>query len=235
MLLGHLMEIRLHENLTISSVDPKQAVQEYKDEVLSKAMETMDEEGLAFVKEDLESPCTEEIAVFRAFAEVVDQSKDQIVVIDTAPTGHTLLLLDASEAYHKEISRSSGEIPESVRNLLPKLRDEAYTSIVITTLPETTPVLEASRLEDDLLRANISIHWWVINQSFYITDTKDPVLAKKAQEELVWIQKVKELSNGQFAIIPWSIQEPKGIEGLHQLLNVKQKKIRLGEITNENN
>ena len=86
-----------------------------------------------------------------AFAEVVDQSKDQIVVIDTAPTGHTLLLLDASEAYHKEISRSSGEIPESVRNLLPKLRDEAYTSIVITTLPETTPVLEASRLEDDLL------------------------------------------------------------------------------------
>lgn len=213
----------LHENLTISSVDPKQAVQEYKDEVLSKAMETMDEEGLSFVKEDLESPCTEEIAVFRAFAEVVEKSKDQIVVIDTAPTGHTLLLLDASEAYHKEISRSSGEIPESVRNLLPKLRDEAYTSIVITTLPETTPVLEASRLEDDLLRANISIHWWVINQSFYITDTKDPVLARKAQEELVWIQKVKELSNGQFAIIPWSIQEPKGIEGLNQLLSVETK------------
>lgn len=217
-------ENMLHENLSVSSVDPKQAVQEYKDEVLSKAMETMDEEGLAFVKEDLESPCTEEIAVFRAFAEVVDQSKDQIVVIDTAPTGHTLLLLDASEAYHKEISRSSGEIPESVRNLLPKLRDEAYTSIVITTLPETTPVLEASRLEDDLLRANISIHWWVINQSFYITDTKDPVLAKKAQEELVWIQKVKELSNGQFAIIPWSITEPKGIEGLNQLLSIDKYK-----------
>lgn len=213
----------LHENLTISSVDPKQAVQEYKDEVLSKAMETMDEEGLAFVKEDLESPCTEEIAVFRAFADVVDQSTDQIVVIDTAPTGHTLLLLDASEAYHKEISRSSGEIPESVRNLLTKLRDETYTSIVITTLPETTPVLEASRLEDDLLRANISIHWWVINQSFYTTDTKDPILAKKAQEELVWIQRVKELSNGQFAIIPWSIQEPKGIEGLDQLLNIETK------------
>ncbi len=213
----------LHENLTISSVDPKQAVQDYKDEVLSKAMETMDEEGLAFVKEDLESPCTEEIAVFRSFAEVVDQSEDQIVVIDTAPTGHTLLLLDASQAYHKEISRSSGEIPKAVRNLLPKLRDDAYTSIVITTLLETTPVLEASRLEDDLLRANISIHWWVINQSFYITDTKDPVLANKAQEELVWIQKVKELSNGQFAIIPWSIKEPKGVEGLNQLLNLQTK------------
>lgn len=213
----------LHENLTISSVDPKQAIKQYKEEVLTKAMETMDEEGLAFVKEDLESPCTEEIAVFRAFAEVVDESNDQIVVIDTAPTGHTLLLLDASEAYHKEISRSSGEIPDSVRNLLPKLRDEAYTSIVITTLPETTPVLEAIRLEDDLLRANIAIHWWVINQSFYVTNTKEPILVKKAQEELVWIQKVKELSNGQFAILPWSITEPKGIDGLHQLLNVNTK------------
>lgn len=210
----------LHENLTISSVDPKKAVQDYKDEVLTKASETMDEEGLAFVKEDLESPCTEEIAVFRAFAEVVDQSKDQIVVIDTAPTGHTLLLLDASEAYHKEISRSSGEIPESVRNLLPKLRDEAYTSIIITTLPETTPVLEAKRLEEDLHRAGIAIHWWVINQSFYVTTTTDPVLVKKAQEEQVWIENVKELSHGQFAIIPWSIQEPKGMAGLHQLLQI---------------
>ncbi|MFB6468644.1 arsenical pump-driving ATPase [Cytobacillus sp. Hz8] len=210
----------LHENLTISSVDPKKAVQDYKDEVLTKASETMDEEGLAFIKEDLESPCTEEIAVFRAFAEVVDQSKDQIVVIDTAPTGHTLLLLDASEAYHKEISRSSGEIPESVRNLLPKLRDEAYTSIIITTLPETTPVLEAKRLEEDLHRAGIAIHWWVINQSFYVTSTTDPVLVKKAQEEQVWIENVKELSHGQFAIIPWSIQEPKGMTGLHQLLQL---------------
>lgn len=212
----------LHENLTISSVDPKQAVQDYKDEVLSKASETMDEEGLAFVKEDLESPCTEEISVFRAFAEVVDQSKDQIVVIDTAPTGHTLLLLDASEAYHKEISRSSGEIPESVRQLLPKLRDGGYTSIIITTLPETTPVLEAKRLEEDLLRAGIAIHWWVINQSFYVTNTTDPVLVKKAQEEQTWIEKVKELSLGQFAIIPWSIQEPKGMEGLHQLLQIEK-------------
>lgn len=211
---------QLHENLTISSVDPKKAVQEYKDEVLAKAIETMDEEGLAFIKEDLESPCTEEIAVFREFAQVVDESKDRIVVIDTAPTGHTLLLLDASEAYHKEVARSSGEIPDSVKNLLPKLRDENYTSIVITTLPETTPVLEASRLEEDLKRANISINWWVINQSFYITNTTDPVLSKKAQDELVWIEEVREKSNGQFVIIPWSIKEPKGEDGLHELLQM---------------
>ncbi|WP_050614139.1 arsenical pump-driving ATPase [Bacillus testis] len=208
----------LHENLSISSIDPKKVVQEYKDEVISKASETMDEDGLAYIKEDLESPCTEEIAVFRAFADVVAESKDRIVVIDTAPTGHTLLLLDASEAYHKEISRSSGEIPESVRELLPKLRDESYTSIIITTLPEATPVFEATRLEKDLQRANIAIHWWVINQSFYVTDTLDAILAQKAQAEKNWIQRVNELSNGHMVIIPWSVQEPKGTDGLNHLL-----------------
>lgn len=210
----------LHENLTISSIDPKKAVYAYKEEVLAKARETLDEDGVSFVKEDLESPCTEEIAIFRAFAEVIEQSKDQLVVIDTAPSGHTLLLLDASEAYNKEISRSSGDIPESVRSLLPKLRDKNHTSVIITTLPEATPVLEASRLEEDLQRANISTHWWVVNQSFSMTSTKDPVLVRRAKNEQVWIQKVHGLSNGQFAIIPWSIEEPKGIEGLHQLLTI---------------
>ncbi len=216
-----LGENGLHENLTISSIDPKKVVQEYKDEVLNKARETMDEDGLAYIKEDLESPCTEEIAVFRAFANVIAESKDQIVVIDTAPTGHTLLLLDASEAYHKEISRSSGEIPDSVRDLLPKLRDDSYTSIIIITLPEATPVFEATRLEEDLKRANIAIHWWVINQSFYITDTRDSILAQKAQAEINWIQRVDDLSHGQMVIIPWSIHEPKGIDGLNHLLQSK--------------
>lgn len=216
-----LGENGLHENLTISSIDPKKVLKEYKDEVLNKARETMDENGLAFIKEDLESPCTEEIAVFRAFANVIAESKDQIVVIDTAPTGHTLLLLDASEAYHKEISRSSGEIPDSVRDLLPKLRDDSYTSIIITTLPEATPVFEATRLEEDLKRAEITIHWWVLNQSFYITDTEDPILTQKAQAEINWIQRVDDLSHGQMVIIPWSIHEPKGIDGLKYLLQIK--------------
>ncbi|MFJ7831632.1 arsenical pump-driving ATPase [Peribacillus sp. NPDC097197] len=210
----------LYDNLTISSIDPKKVVEEYKDEVLSKASETMDEEGLAFIKEDLESPCTEEIAVFRALANVVAQSKDSMVVIDTAPTGHTLLLLDASEAYHKEISRSSGDIPEPVRDLLPKLRDGSYTSIIITTLPEMTPVLEAKRLAEDLKRANISIHWWLINQSFFVTDTMEPMLTRKAKGEKKWIEKVKELSGNQTVILPWSREEPKGIKQLHQILDM---------------
>ena len=161
----------LGENLTISSINPEIEVEKYKQEVLSTAGEGLDEEGLAYLKEDLESPCTEEIALFRAFAEVVEKSENEIVVIDTAPTGHTLLLLDSTEAYHKEMSRSTGDVPESVKKLLPRLRNPEETGVVIVTLAEATPVLEASRLQEDLKRAQIDPKWWVINQSLYATDT----------------------------------------------------------------
>lgn len=157
----------LHDKLTISRINPKEEVEAYKNEVLSKVSKELDEEALAYIQEDLNSPCTEEIAVFRAFADVVARAKDEIIVIDTAPTGHTLLLLDAAQSYHKELARSTGEIPENVKTLLPRLRNPKETSVVIVTLPEATPVLEASRLQDDLKRADIVPKWWVINQSRY--------------------------------------------------------------------
>ena len=132
-----------NQNLTISSINPKVEVEKYKAAVIAKSGKDLDEAGLAYLKEDLESPCTEEIAVFQAFAEVVAKSENEIVVIDTAPTGHTLLLLDASQSYSKEIERSAGEVPESARRLLPQIRNPKETSVVIVTLAEVTPVLEA--------------------------------------------------------------------------------------------
>lgn len=110
-------------NITISRIDPKVEVENYRKEVIEQAKDTVDEEGLAYLEEDLRSPCTEEIAVFRALADIVERANDEIVVIDTAPTGHTLLLLDAAQTYHKEIARSTGEVPQSVKNLLPRLRN----------------------------------------------------------------------------------------------------------------
>src|SRR5699024_198641 len=121
-------------SLSISSINPTEEVEKYKKEVLSTVGQEQDDGGLAYLKEDLESPCTEEIAVFRAFAEVVERSENEIVVIDTAATGHTLLLLDSTEAYDKEMSRSTGDIPESVKKLLPRLRNSEETDVVIVTL-----------------------------------------------------------------------------------------------------
>jgi len=196
--------------ITLSKIDEKEELERYKEEVLSKARETMSDDDLAYVEEDLRSPCTQEIAVFRAFAEIVDRSENEVVVIDTAPTGHTLLLLDSTQSYHKEIQRSQGDIPESVKKLLPKLRDEKEAEVIIVTLAETTPVHEAMRLLNDLERAGIHNKWWVINSSFYATNTTNAILKVKAGNEVQWINKVNEISKGNFAVIEWMRSEVKG-------------------------
>ena len=147
----------LHEEMgiTLSHIDEKLELEKYKKEVLAKAKETMSDADIEYVEEDLRSPCTQEIAVFRAFADIVEKSENEVVVIDTAPTGHTLLLLESTQSYNKEIARSQGDIPESVKKLLPKLNDKDITEVIIVTLPETTPVFEALRLQQDLNRAGI--------------------------------------------------------------------------------
>jgi arsenite-transporting ATPase len=203
--------------ITLSSIDEKKELEKYKEEVLNKARETMSEEDLEYVEEDLRSPCTQEIAVFRAFAEIVEGSENQVVVIDTAPTGHTLLLLDSTESYNNEIQRSQGDIPEAVKNLLPRLRNVEETEVIIVTLAETTPVYEAMRLEDDLKRAGINSKWWVVNSSLLATNTSNEILKAKANNEVVWINKVNEVSRGNFAVIEWKSQELKG-ENLLDLL-----------------
>ncbi|MGL5515144.1 MAG: ArsA-related P-loop ATPase, partial [Sporomusa sp.] len=175
----------------------------YQNEVLDKARETMNDADLAYVEEDLRSPCTQEIAVFRAFAEVVSKAENEVVVIDTAPTGHTLLLLDSTQSYHKEVERTKGETPIAVQRLLPRLRDEEQTEIIIVTLPEATPVFEASRLRDDLQRAGINNKWWVVNQCISMTDTNSKILIARAEAEKEWLEKVKQISGGNFVAIAW--------------------------------
>jgi arsenite-transporting ATPase len=191
------------ENITLSKIDEKQELLNYRNEVLSKARETMSEDDIAYIEEDLRSPCTQEIAVFRAFAEIVDKAENEVVVIDTAPTGHTLLLLDSTQSYHKEVQRTKGEIPISVQRLLPRLRDNKQTEVVIVALPEATPVYEALRLRDDLRRAGINNKWWVVNQCLSLTDTSNPMLIARAREEQQWLNKVKEISTDNFVAIPW--------------------------------
>ncbi|WP_367569099.1 arsenical pump-driving ATPase [Lacrimispora sp.] len=197
-------------SITMSHIDEKEELRRYQEEVLKKARETMSEDDVAYVEEDLRSPCTQEIAVFRAFAEIVDRAENEVVVIDTAPTGHTLLLLDSTQSYHREVKRTQGDIPESVKKLLPRLRNADETSVIIVTLAETTPVFEAMRLEEDLKRAEIATKWWVINSSLYATETSNQLLKAKASHEVEWINKVDELSHGHFAVINWSAEDVKG-------------------------
>lgn len=216
---AHIDEVLKHQtgNITVSRIDPKVEVEKYQQEVIEASKHELDEEGIAYLEEDLRSPCTEEIAVFRAFANIVEKANDEIIVIDTAPTGHTLLLLDSTQAYHKEMERSTGEVPLSVQQLLPRLRNPKETTVVIVTLAEATPVHEASRLQDDLNRANITPKWWVINQSLYATHTIDPILHGRSVSEIEWIKEVEGHSNNNNVIIPWKIRNPVGYEAIKEL------------------
>ena len=199
------------ENITLSHIDEQKVLSAYKETVLSKARaNNLNEEDIAYIEEDLRSPCTQEIAVFREFASIVDRCENEVVVIDTAPTGHTLLLLDSTQSYHKEVQRTMGDTPESVKKLLPRLRNEHETSVIIVTLPETTPVYEALRLEEDLNRANIHCGWWVINASLYKVKTDNSLLKAKANNEIVWINKVYDHTKGKVAITEWSKDDVKG-------------------------
>ena len=206
-------------NLTVTRIDPGAEVAQYTQEVLDKAGKHLDAAGKAMLEEDLRSPCTEEIAVFRAFARTVEQGKNGFVVLDTAPTGHTILLLDAAEAYHREVMRTQGDMPESVRELLPRLRDPAFTHVLIVTLPEATPVHEAERLQKDLARAGIAPFAWVINQSLLASGTHHPLLQQRGNYEQPFIQHVAKRLSPRCALIPWLASPPVGREGLAQLFD----------------
>lgn len=197
------------DNITMSHIDEKAELYKYQTEVLNKAKESgMSDSDLAYIEEDLRSPCTQEIAVFRAFAEIVERANDEIVVIDTSPTGHTLLL-ESTQSYNREIQRTKGETPDSVKHLLPRLKSDE-TEVIIVPLPEATPVYEALRLEDDLSRADISAKWWVINSSFYSADIQNDMLKAKAANEVAWINRIDRHTNGRFALIGWKTEEVKG-------------------------
>ena len=195
------------KNIAMSRIDEKAELKKYQSEVLEKAKESgMTESDLAYIEEDLRSPCTQEIAVFRAFAEIVEKADDEIVIIDTAPTGHTLLLLESTQSYDREIQRTKGETLDSVKHLLPRLKSDE-TEVIIVALPEATPVYEALRLEEDLNRAEINAHWWVVNSSLYAADIQNEMLRARAQNEVEWINKVDRHTNGSFAVAEWKTEE----------------------------
>ena len=207
----------LPPTLTVERIDPDEEVTRYTAEVLAGAGEGLDAGARAVLEEDLRSPCTAEIAVFRAFASTVAAAATGLVVLDTAPTGHTLLLLDAARSYHREVSRHQDQAPDEVLNLLDRLRDPEFTSVLLVTLPEPTPVHEAAQLHDDLDRAGIQPAAWIANQSFAATGTGDPILAARARHEARWLDEIR-THHTELAIVSWQGEPPQGAQALASLV-----------------
>ncbi|SFT80792.1 arsenite efflux ATP-binding protein ArsA [Kosakonia arachidis] len=203
-------------NLQVSRINPHDETERYRQHILETKGRDLDEAGKRLLEEDLRSPCTEEIAVFQAFSRVIREAGKRFVVMDTAPTGHTLLLLDATGAYHREIAKKMGNKGHFTTPMM-QLQDPARTKVLLVTLPETTPVLEAVNLQADLERAGIHPWGWIINNSLSIADTHSPLLCQRARQELPQIEAVKHQHASRVALVPVLASEPTGIEKLRAL------------------
>lgn len=205
------------DNLTVSRIDPHEETERYRQNVLDSKGAQLDAHGRALLEEDLRSPCTEEIAVFQAFSRIIREAGKKFVVMDTAPTGHTLLLLDATGAYHREVARQMDKAHLHYTTPMMQLQDPKQTKILIVTLAEKTPVLEAANLQEDLRRAGIEPWAWVINNSIAATKTTSALLHQRALNELVEINTVAKQLAKRYALVPMLQDEPVGVERLHQL------------------
>ena len=208
------------DGLRVDRIDPQAETQRYTDKILAARGKDLDAAGLALLREDLKSPCTEEVAVFHAFSRIVSEARSAFVVLDTAPTGHSLLLMDATGAYHRQMVREfEGTSGSHIVTPMMRLQDGSYTRIVLVTLPESTPVSQAAALQDDLRRARIEPAAWVLNRSLLASGTTDPLLAGRLAGERRQMARIAEgLSSRMTCVVPWQAVAPVGVEALAALV-----------------
>jgi arsenite-transporting ATPase len=205
------------DNLTLSRIEPYVETERYRHHVMETKGKELDAQGKALLEEDLRSPCTEEIAVFQAFSRVIREAGKKFVVMDTAPTGHTLLLLDATGAYHRETARQLGPRGINFTTPMMQLQDPKQTKVLIVTLAENTPVLEAASLQSDLRRAQIEPWAWVINNSLAMANPTSALMRQRASNELTQIEAVTRVHAKRWAVVPLQAEEPIGVERLMKL------------------
>jgi arsenite-transporting ATPase len=204
-------------NLAVSRIDPPVETEHYRQHVLATKGAGLDAQGRAMLEEDLRSPCTEEIAVFQAFSRIIREAGRKFVVMDTAPTGHTLLLLDATGAYHREITRQMGKTGMHFTTPMMQLQDPKQTKVLLVTLAETTPVLEAANLQADLRRAGIEPRAWIVNSSVAAAHARAPLLRERAAHERREIDAVATRHSRRYAVVPLMREEPVGVDRLLEL------------------
>ncbi|MCC5942591.1 MAG: arsenical pump-driving ATPase [Balneolaceae bacterium] len=206
-LLDHIGEMKIPENLTIDRIDPRAEKAAYIKKVLKNKGSKLNEDELKLLREDLESPCTEEVAVFQAFSKAIQQAKRKFVVVDTAPTGHTLLLLDTTGSYHREVLRNTSMDANKLKTPYMYLQDADFAKLLIVALPETTPITEAAKLQDDLRRSGIEPYGWIANQSLSATSVSDPLLKQRAAEEIPLLKLMEKEHTNKLYAIPWIAED----------------------------
>ncbi|MBJ7418506.1 MAG: arsenical pump-driving ATPase, partial [Niveispirillum sp.] len=203
--------------LTVDRIDPVVETARYIEKIMASRGHTLDADAQALLREDLASPCTEEVAVFHAFSRIVAEARDSFVIVDTAPTGHTLLLLDATGAYHRQMTHQMSGMAGRMVTPLMRLQDPAYTKIILVTLPEATPVSEAASLQHDLDRAGIRPFAWVVNRSMAASGTRDPILASRVVGEKAQIARVRRRYSNRVFALAYQPKAPVGLAALRRI------------------
>jgi arsenite-transporting ATPase len=213
--------------LRVDRIDPKVEAERYVEKIMTDRGRNLDAQAQALLREDLRSPCTEEIAVFHAFSRIVQEARSAFVVLDTAPTGHSLLLMDATGAYHRQVTRQM-ERAAAGRIITPmmRLQDPAYTRVVLVALAEATPVSQANALQEDLRRAHIEPYAWVINKSLLAAGTRDPLLQLRLLGERKQIDRVRGSMAKKLFFLPWQATPPVGLPALQELARGRRSAVR---------
>lgn len=187
-------KMRGEQHLWITHVDAEKATQDYKEKILAEARGKYDKERLLAIEEELNSPCTEEMATFEKFIELATLKNFEVIIFDTAPTGHTLRLLELPVDWSKQLEiktfTSTGEtevdrITKSrFKEVIDMMQDINQTTFSFVMYPESTPIKEASRAMEELLSIGVPTSLVVAN--FILPDsiiTNDYLRQRKAMEK----------------------------------------------------
>lgn len=240
--IGHkVTKINGIENLWAIEIDPDRAAEEYRENELAPIRGLFDDDILKLVEEQLNSPCTEEIASFDRFVDFVDNDEYDVVIFDTAPTGHTLRLLELPVDWSSFIDKSAEGTGQTcmgpVENIMGNkdrydraveiMRNKEYTRFLFVLKPETTAVAETKRAIEELQNIGITADLLIVNGIYPEKECIDPFFKKLYDSQLRNLDEIKKI-NLPCIVVPLFNEEVKGFSGLKRMADIlfKEEPVR---------
>ncbi|KJS88211.1 MAG: arsenic ABC transporter ATPase [Peptococcaceae bacterium BICA1-8] len=216
------------ENLFGVKIDPKKTAQEYKNKILKEAQNKFDTNTIKAMQEELDSPCTEEMASFQKFINYASLNEFDVIVVDTAPTGHTLRLLELPMDWSKQIQLKTGiqtEISaedkkekEKFDAVIEMMKDSAKTTFSFVMYPERTPIIEAHRASQELLSLGIETQLVIANLIIPQEQAQTPFFKNRRNMQVKYLAEINTMFPEALVVeSPMLAQEIKGLELLKEM------------------
>lgn len=221
---GHIpAEIKGVRNLWAARIGQKEALHEYRERILG-ALKDCDESARRSVEEDLNSPCAEEMAALEKFIAYFEPKGYDVIVFDTAPTGHTLRLLELPADWKGLIDlgtltqQTSGESPARYVNVIETMRDRTRTSFAFVMYPEYTPIIEAWRAAQDLKsQVGVEVAFVAANYLLSYAQGENSFFDKRRKQQKKYLSLIREKFRLPMLSIPLLKRQPEGLVGLRRL------------------